>query len=187
MGFNIAGLVINDNFQHDITALGNALKWELKLIHEIPFKEASSNWMSEDLNIYFGPKGTLIFFPHEWAMNKYHITGYDSLCFAYSEVSMAYLLSHLDKEGNYRSFIEIEGKKNLQEGIELELEATIDKAPELIMALINETLGEGWLAIDPDSKCLHCNRVGFKTAEIRPDFKQPEALRKNKKWWQFWK
>lgn len=187
MGFNIAGLVINHNFNHDITALADALYWELKFVDEISFEKASANWITDHVNVYFGSKGTFIFFPHEWAMNKYHVTGYDSLCFAYSEVSMAFLLSHMDAEGNYRSFIEMEGKRNLEEGIELELEATITDAPELIMTLIDETLGEPWQGIDLESKCLNCQRIGFKTAEIEPKHKQPEILKKQKKWWHFWK
>jgi len=187
MGFNIAGLVIDNNFEQNIEALADALNWELKVENQISFEEASANWIAEEVNVYFGPRGTFVFFPHEWAMNKYHVNGYDSLCFAYSDMSTAFLVSHLDKEGNYRSFIEMEGKRNLEEGIELELESTHKEASALIMALIDETLGESWQSIDFEAKCLQCNRVGFKTAEIRPDYKQPEVLKSQKRWWQFWK
>ncbi len=186
MGFNIAGLVIKHNFDHNLTALADALRWEIKLVDEISFEKASSNWLTDHLNVYFGATGTFIFFPHEWAMNKYHVRGYDSLCFAYSEVSMAFLLSHMDAEGNYRSFIDMEGNRNLEEGIELELEATITDASELIMTLIDETLGEPWQEIDLEARCLQCQRIGFKTSAIEPKHKQPEIL-KTKKWWQFWK
>lgn len=187
MGYNIAGLVINNNFEHDINALGDALNWDLKIVNEVPFETASANWLTEDLNVYFGPKGTFVFFPHEWAMNKYHVQGHDSLCFAYSAVSMVFLLSHMDASDNYRSFIEMEGNRNLEEGIELELESTIDDTSELIMTLINETLGEDWQSIDLGTKCVHCQRIGFKTSAIEPKHKQPEILASKKKWWQFWK
>jgi len=185
MGFNIAGLVINHNFKKDIPTLANALNWKLKIAETVTFAEASKNWLTDHINVYFGEKGTLIFFPHEWAMNKYHVKGHDSLCFAYSEETMAFLLSHMDANDNYRSFIEMEGKRNLEEGIELEMESTIEDASELIMVMIDKTLGENWQEVIPQTHCSRCIRLGFKTDDIEARHNQPESIKR--RWWEFWK
>ena len=67
MGFNIAGLVINQNYDKDIKKLSTDLKWGIEIIDEITFEEASSNWTPDgEFRLYFSDKSTMIFFPHDW-------------------------------------------------------------------------------------------------------------------------
>ncbi len=44
MGFNIAGIVINKNYDNKIEELGNSLGLKLTFEKEVSYEEASSNW-----------------------------------------------------------------------------------------------------------------------------------------------
>ncbi len=95
MGFNIAGLVIAKNYNKNISALEDDINWDIEVIEEITFEEAASNWTPDDeFRLYFSDKATLIFFPHEWAAERYASHQASSLCYAYSATAMAFFISY---------------------------------------------------------------------------------------------
>ena len=89
MGYNIAGLVISQNYDRDIKKLSKDLKWGLEILEEITFEEASANWTPEDeCRVYFSDRASMIFFPHDWVAEQksFKDSGYFKLClFSYSD------------------------------------------------------------------------------------------------------
>ena len=157
MGYNIAGLVIDKNFNKEIPQLEEALRWNIKVIEEINFEKASANWTPEgEFNLYFSDKATMIFFPHEWAINNYHIEGANSLCYAYSATAMTFIVSYLDEESNYRSFMEMEGERQLETGQPLEIEKEFEDASGLIFKLFDVLLQDNFHSIDFGDKAYRC-------------------------------
>jgi len=162
MGFNIAGLVINQNYKNDITELGKDLKWGIEIIEEVNFETASSNWTPEgEFRLHFTDKATMIFFPHEWVELQTRSKTANTLNYAYSATSMAF---HLDlfKSGELiRSIMEYNGEKQFEAGIPLELEEEYRSVDGLTFALIDELLGDGFGTIPLGEKSFRCKKTKY--------------------------
>ena len=162
MGFNIAGMIIDKNFDKDIQHLGRALKWGIEVIEEINYEKAASNWTPDgEFNIYFSETATLIYFPHEWAINKYHVVGTNSLCYAYSATAMTFIVSYMDEDMNHRFFMESDGERMLEEGSPLEWEKDHPTADGLIFKLFDVLLDDQFHQIDMGDVAYRCKRVSF--------------------------
>ena len=48
MGFNISGMVIDNNFNKCIDAFQDAMQWGIEVVEEINFEQASANWTPDD-------------------------------------------------------------------------------------------------------------------------------------------
>ena len=60
MGINIAGLVIDNNFNKDISRLEKALNWRIQITEEIDFGQASANWTPEgEIRVFFSDKANV--------------------------------------------------------------------------------------------------------------------------------
>ena len=182
MGFNIAGLVINQNYDKDINKLSKDLKWGIEIVEEITFEEASSNWTPEgEFQLYFSDKATMIFFPHDWVAEQYRSKTADTLNFAYSETAMAFQVDLFKNGKLVRSIFEHEGDRKMQIGERLELENGNDTADGLTFALIDELLGEKFGAIDLGEKSFKCRKIKYEETDEKEIEKQKmrEALEKS--------
>jgi hypothetical protein len=160
MGYNIAGLVINQNYGKDISKLSEDLGWKIEDVEEISFEAASKNWTPDDeFRLYFSDKATMIFFPLDWVADSYHSKTADTLNFAYSETAGAFQVDLFRKEACIRSIFEHEGRIMMQAGERLELEATKDSVSGLVFPLINDLLGQDFWSIDPMERAFSCNKT----------------------------
>jgi hypothetical protein len=159
MGFNIAGLVINNNYDHDLKALSDDLNLNLTVKEEITFETASQNWkQGPDFNVYFGKFGTLIFFAHDLCMNGYQSRAHESMCFAYSATAMTFFVTYWDPINNLsKSIMESEGDRMRNDGDVLPLEAENPTADGLIFAMIDKIMEENWHGIDFGEKAYLCS------------------------------
>ena len=158
MGFNIAGLVINQNYGKDIIKLGKDLHWGIEVIEEIDFRTATSNWTPEgEFRLHFTDKATMIFFPHEWVVEQYQSQVADTLNYAYSATSMAFMVDLFRSGEMVRSIMEFNHEKKMQQGNPLELEKEHTTADGLTFALIDELLGDTFDSlIDLNGKSYRC-------------------------------
>ena len=208
MGFNIAGLVIAKNYDKNISQLEDDINWDIEIIEEINFEEASSNWTPDDeFRLFFTDKATLIFFPHEWAGNRYSAHEASSLCYAYSATAMAFFISYNNvEEGISRFLITTEGEVNLAEGDKLAYEEEGLSADAIIFKLIDDLIGENYYEIDMAAKAYRCKKLNPGTRRLK-SIQQEEERKKsmasmqtnqstrskvqkqatNKRWWEFWK
>lgn len=164
MGFNIAGIVVDRNFNKDLQEFSKAFRIGLEVVEEVTFDRASKNWTPEgEIFIYFSEGATMAFFDHQLAMNKYHLFGANSLCYAYSATAMSFLVSYQDENGGYRFIMEHNHEKKWQEGEPLKQEADHPTADGLIFQLFDDILDVPFNKLDFGAKAYHCRIVPFIT------------------------
>jgi hypothetical protein len=182
MGFNIAGLVINQNYDKDINKLSSDLKWGIEIIDEITFEEASSNWTPDgEFRLFFSDKSTMIFFPHDWVAEQNRSKTAETLNYAYSATAMAFQVDFFKSGKLVRSIFEYEGDRKMSRGEPLELETKNDTADGLTFALIDELLKGKFGEIDLGEKSYRCRKVQYIETDEKEIEKQKmkEALEKS--------
>jgi len=198
MGFNIAGLVINQNYEKDINKLSQDLKWDIEILEEIDFETASSNWTPDDeFRLHFTDKATMIFFPHDWVADQFKSDTADTLNYAYSATSMAFQVDLFRSGELVRSITEFDDEKKYEEGQPLALEQKHSSADALTFALIDEMLDDDFGSIDLSSQSYRCKKILRKQQIVQQVDTHREVKKKTsenvkikfvqKKWWQFWK
>ena len=155
MGFNISGLVIDKNYQNDLKQLEEILEENLIFEKEVDYEEGSENWKYDDYcDIYFSEKGTLIFLSMERGAFEFKIKNQKAFSFVLSEMSMTFAVNYTDNEKIIRSFVETEDGERPQDiGDKLTFEKTEKDVSELILHLVEATLGEHLWKIDLEEKC----------------------------------
>lgn len=167
MGFNISGMVIDNNFNKCIDAFQDGMQWGIEVVEEINFEQASANWTPDDtVNIYFSEKATMIFYPFEWTLEPDHPQNVNSLGFAYSETAMTFAVSYLDEKGNYRFFIENEGERQLESGTPLALEQEFPTADGLIFKLFDVLLDQSFFTIESNERAYRCKKIPYNPHKI---------------------
>jgi len=160
MGFNIAGLVIRNNYNSDLNEFANDVQLKLEIVEEINYETASANWTPEgEFRLYFSDSATLIFFNHEEAFESYHSRAYDSLSFSYSAIGMVFSIEYFENGNLVRSIDEVEGKRKSEFGKFLNLEKENPTADGLIFELINSIIGEPFTKIDGASRAYKCKKM----------------------------
>lgn len=153
MGFNIAGIVINKNYDNKIEELGNSLGLKLTFEKEVSYEEASSNWKDDGVcDIYFAENGTFLYLSMERCGMPCKIENQNVLSFCYSETSMAFSLNYCEGFKLQRSIMDFDGDIKRQSGNPLPEEATNSETSELIFAKIADVLGQKFWDIDFASK-----------------------------------
>ena len=160
MGFNIAGIVISDNYNKDLDALAEDVNLKLKVTDEISYETASANWTPEgEFRVYFSESATLIYFNHAEASNSYHSKIHDSMSFAYSATAMVFNIEYFEKGKLVRSMWEMEGDRESEYGNALPEEEENPTADGLIFALIDRIMGESFMGVDGAEVAYKCRRV----------------------------
>ena len=153
MGFNISGLVINQNYRENFEEIQNKLGWNLKKVEEIDFEIASTNWQVEDIcDVYFTKKGTLLFLNMDLCTNSYEIENVNTLTFALSETSMVFNLNYCENGIEVRSIMEVESEMIDNSGEKLEVEEKSNNTSEIIFNQIEVVLGKSFWDIEPNEK-----------------------------------
>ena len=208
MGYNIAGLVISDNFNRDIEQLENELKYGIEIIEEVSFETASSNWTPDnEFRLHFTDKATLIFFPHKEVYNVFDIPSKDSMSYAYSETAMAFELNVYRNGRPVREISEnSEQGRTFNRGGKLEIEDENESADSLTFKLIDSHLKESFYDIDLNAKSFRCKKTAYNPQKQKSAPKEPAPVNvelkessrvtnveqkneatKARKWWEFWK
>lgn len=167
MGFNIAGLVINKNYQDDLASLENILNKKLVFEKEVDFEQGSENWKEGDYcDIYFTTDGTLVFLSMEQSAFEFLVPKQKTLSFVLSEMSMTFSINYTRNQYLIRSVVETEGEVVESKGDSLEFEDTESDKSELIYHLMEEVLGIRFWDIDYDEKCYRYNLESLSASEI---------------------
>ena len=208
MGYNIAGIVISDNFNRDIRQLENELKYGIEIIEEVSFETASSNWTPDDeFRLHFTDKATLIFFPHKEVYNIFGIPSKDSMSYAYSATAMAFELNVYRNGKPIREISEnSEQGRTFNRGEKLEIEDENESTDSLIFKLIDLHLNESFYGIDLNAISFRCKKTAYnpqkqkaepkdstpinvelKESSQATNVEQKNKVKKAEKWWVFWK
>ena len=152
MGFNIAGVVINKNYQDSIIELGEELGLELQFKNEITFEEAVSNWKADDqCDVFFSEQGTLLFFAMDRGAGEYKIEGQQVFTFAISESSMVFSLTYFEGNTLQRSLTEFNGEIMQEDGEPLPEEVNTQNTSRLIFSKIGALLGTSFWQIENEA------------------------------------
>lgn len=161
MGLNIAGFVIDKNYENDISELEDILSAKLNFKKEIVFEEAIRGWKNKKTcDIHFTLGGTLVFFAPEYSDLCLFKRNQNTLTFCLSEMAMIFIITYIENGKPIRAIMESEGITTENEGIPLEFEKIEDDKSELIYHLIEKILGISFFEIDNEAKC---NRYDFKS------------------------
>jgi hypothetical protein len=153
MGFNLSGIVVNENFKDNLEELTNQFNWNLQFVEEINFETASENWKAEGIcDIYFSEQGTLLFIDMDMCVEPWSINSGNTLTFALSETSMAFNLNYCVQQEIKRSIMEAEGERMTDEGERLPIERSAEDTSEIIWGQIGEVLGKTFWSIEPNEK-----------------------------------
>jgi hypothetical protein len=198
MGFNIAGLVLNKNYQQDLAALEAILGQKLSFDQAISFEKASENWKEDDYcDIYFTEQGTLVFLAMEIAGFDFHATKQTAFSFVLSEMSMVFCINYTQNNRLLRSLMVTEDGGYENSGEPLDMEEDTQDLSDLIFGLIEDTLGESFYDIDLSAPCFRYNLSAITPVSVTNDTQNnqisatetespkndPEA---KKNWWKFW-
>ena len=160
MGLNIAGIVINNNYDYNIKNLADDLSWKITSISEITYDEAfTSNIPKEEFRVYFSKKGVIVFSDFNIIEENNHSPSANSLCFAYGETAMHFYYDYRDLNGANRVFYEAERETIMNIGGALPLELNNSPAETITLDLVSSLLGESVYDIDFASKAYSFKRV----------------------------
>lgn len=161
MGLNIAGFVIDKNYEKDIPKLEYILSAALTFKKQVIFEDTLKSWKKRsECDIYFSQNGTLVLFAPEYSSLVYSAENHNSLTFCLSEMVMIFIVTFMENGKLRRMLTESEGEITENEGIPFEFEKNEDDKSKLIYHLIEKILGQSFFDIDNAAKC---NRYTFKS------------------------
>lgn len=198
MGLNISGLVIDKNYQNNLTELENILGRKLAFEEEVTFDDALENWKEDSYcDIYFSEKGTLILLSMEIGGFEFYAKNQTAFSFVLSEMTMVFIVNYTQNEELIRSIFETEEMSDNQ-GQAFDFENEDDEVSSLIYHLIEKTLGKSLDAIiDLDAKCFRYSlqeleEINQPLEQISDNIQVQESnqtdniIEVKKPWWQFW-
>ncbi len=154
MGLNIAGFVVDINYENKISDLENVLSASLTFKKEVTFESTLKSWKKKnECDILFLKKGTLVLFAPEYSSLVFSVENQNTLTFCLSEMAMIYIITYMENGKLKRMLIESEGVITENEGIPFEFEKKEDDKSELIYHLIEKILSQSLLDIDNGTKC----------------------------------
>jgi len=153
MGFNISGIVINQQAEGRIPDLAHQLGLSLIFEREITFQEAAANWKDDHVcDVYAGPQGTLFFLAPQHCVSQRSLPGpATTLLFIWLEYSMAFNLVCTEGADLRRAITEFDGQRRTDRGTPWPEETQCEDTSELIWTKLDEVLGEPFGGIDPET------------------------------------
>lgn len=196
MGLNIAGVVIDKNYQNNLSELENIIGEKLFFEKEITFEEASENWKEDSYcDIYFTSQGTFALMSFEKAGFDFYGENRKVFSFVLSEMTMYFSVNYSENGDLLRNILakEDEFLENEGEPFDFEKEEETDDEDfnpydksELIYHLIEKTLGESFWDIDLGAKCYRYRFAEISVCEKEITETTSREENPQKPWWKFW-
>ncbi len=188
MGFNISGLVLNENYRDNLPQLAHILGEEFLHESSISLEEACESWKGDDYcDVYFSKEGTLVFLSMEKGGFEFCEEGLTTFSFVLSESTGMFCFNYTENGELIRSYFESEddmeeGDEIEDEGELLEIETTEEDKSEVIFHLIGKVLGESFHSIDFEADCKRLWFVDPVAEKVESNPKMAES----KPWWKIW-
>ena len=153
MGLNIAGLVIDKNYQNELTTLGEILNRTLVFEKEVPFEEAIESWKEDDYcDVFYTKMGTFVLLSGEVGINDHYAANQTAFSFVISESTMLFSVNYTKNDQLIRCILDSE-EMSEDEGTPFEFEKEDNSTENLIYHLIEQTLGKSFDEIELDATC----------------------------------
>lgn len=148
MGYNVSGIIINNNFQRKVDVVSKKLNLNLRFEKEVVFETASENWKKDGIyDFYFTEVGTLIFTSSPLMVLETVTKDINLLVFGISESAMAFVVHYYENGQLLRSIVSHEGSILRDKGEKLEVEKEARDVMKTIMLLSKKLLGQELLEI----------------------------------------
>ena len=185
MGLNISGLIIDKNYENNLTELESIIGEELVFEKEVTFEETLESWKEDTYcDIYFSKNGTFVLLSMETGGFAFYTENQIAFSFVLSEMTMMFTVNYTKNNELLRYIMESE-EMNEAEGESLAFEKNEDDISGLIDHLIEKTLGETFDDIDLEAKCF---RYSFNQNinNISEKNEIDSFSNEKKPWWKFW-
>lgn len=185
MGLNISGLVIDKNYENDLTELESIIGQKLIFEKEVTFEETLESWKEDTYcDVYFSKNGTFVLLSMEIGGFDFYAENQTAFSFVLSEMTMMFTVNYTKNNELLRSIMESEDM-NEDEGTPFEFEKNEEDKSELIYHLTEKILGESFDDINMESKCFR-----FSFMQESKDSLENENIdsssNERKPWWKFW-
>lgn len=187
MGLNISGLVIDKNYENNLTELESILGEKLVFEKEVAFEEATENWKEDSYcDVYFSENGTFVLLSMEVGGFEFYGKNQTAFSFVLSEMTMVFTVNYTKNNELVRTITETEDMHE-NEGVPFDFEKDEDDTSELIYHLIENTLGESFYDIDLEATCFRYTFKQDDSASDSPETNNRDASSPaSKPWWKFW-
>ncbi len=189
MGYNIAGIVIDKNYQNHLSKLEDIIGEKLVFEKEVSFEEACESFKDSDYcDIYFTPQGTFILMSFEKAGFDFYDDNQKVFSFVLSEMTMCFSINYSENGTLLRCILTDENGILEDDGEPFDFEKeedtndeyfNLNDKSELIYHLIEKTLGKSFWDIDIAEKCYRYRFGNDAVSEI-------QETKSEKPWWKFW-
>lgn len=187
MGLNISGLVIDKNYEENLTELASIIGQKLVFEREVLFEEALESWKEDSYcDVYFSNNGTFVLLSMELGGFDFYAENQTAFSFVFSEMTMMFTVNYTKSNELLRYKMESD-EINEDEGEPLDFEKDEKDTEGLIYHLLGKTLGESFDDIDLEAKCI---RYTFREMEgddsNQSEKRKIEKESSSKPWWKFW-
>lgn len=166
MGFNIAGIVVNENYENRVEKLQVELGLNLAFVEEITVEEASRNWKDEGIfDVCFLGNATVIFMSHADYLESYYMSHNNVFAFAVSEVSDTYSFNYSESGVQKRFYMAMEGEVAQDEGVPLPSEKGTEHPVDIVWKTMNSMIGKPFSDTDMSAKAYRYRLSGVKPVE----------------------
>lgn len=166
MGFNIAGIVVNENYENRVEKLREELGLNLTFAEEITVEEASRNWKEEGVfDICFIGHATVIFISHADYMESCSMADNNVFTFAVSETSDAYMYSYSERMKQKRFYMSMDDGTKREDGEPLAVEKGTNYPVDVVWKMMKEMIGQSFWDTDLSAKAYRYRLSGIKPVE----------------------
>jgi hypothetical protein len=177
MGFNISGIIIENNFTEDINKVSENLEIGFKIIGDSESYEATERIDEKDeLFICFTKSSTIIFYEAGLFDNNIYSQTYNSLNFLYLEVPMMFGIRYVKDCETIRNLLTIDGKIIYSVGRKLKAELGTTNVDEIVLNFANQISGINLLGIPEQTKVLKCRIVNYDGKRTRKPQVEIDAM-----------
>ncbi len=145
MGFNIAGIAFDANYENNIETLEQQIRFTLSNKKTVTFEDISRNWWDEEnkIGVAFSPTGTLLFCSPDLIQDHIVSPEGTSFCFTMIDMSGAYAFSYSKSGTILREVMVVDGTTMTDEGDRPNFE-THEDSGENIWAGIEAVMGHSF-------------------------------------------
>jgi hypothetical protein len=177
MGFNISGIVIENNFKEDIQKVSENLEIGFEIIKECESYEATES-INENDNIFicFTKSSTIIFYEPGHFDKHIYSQSLSSLNFLYLEGPMMFGIRYVKDCEIIRNVLSIDGKIIYSTGTKLKAEVGTQGVDEIVVNLAKQISGITILGISEQTKVTKCRIVDYVGKRIRKSEVEIDAI-----------
>jgi len=177
MGFNISGIIIENNFGKNIQKVSENLEIGFNIIGECASYEATKRINERDkIFVCFTESSTIIFYEAEQFDRHIYSQTSNSLNFQYFEGPMIFAIRYVKDCETVRNILSIDGQIIYSLGKILKGETGTNRIDELVIKMAKQISGISILGIDEQLQVTKCKIVDYDGKRMRKSEQEIHAM-----------